>query len=57
MRNRDIHDPATLVEIAYGSPHAIARREQARVLRTLFKDLLVNRRNRRNRRAPKECAA
>jgi len=54
MRNRDIHDPATLVEIAYGSPHAIARREQARVLRTLFRDLLVNR---RNRRAPKECAA
>lgn len=54
MRNRDIHDPATLVAIAYNDAPAIARREQARVLRALLGEL---RDAWRSRRAHRECAA
>jgi hypothetical protein len=44
MRNRDIHDPANRVEIAYNDSFAIGRREQARVLRALLNDVLSARR-------------
>ena len=51
MRNRDIHDPVTLAEIAYNYSYAVARKEQSRVLHSLFKDLLQRRRTQRARKA------
>jgi hypothetical protein len=58
MRNRDIHDPANRVEIAYNDSFAIGRREQARVLRALLNDVLSARRQWLGaRRAHKACHA
>ena len=54
MRTRDIHDPACLTEIAYNHAYAVARKEQARILRALFKDLFQRR---RPQRAHKACRA